>query len=374
VIARGVCHVYFAFLAAASVDLERAQAIARTRPTERTRFQRDRRTPAYIDFDPPPLQIVVPCDSVPIGSGRFATEASVDVTIFDFGAFSVDYRVPFEETLPELARLSSALYDHVGLLGAARARVAEIVEAIRPALTGEGMAEVYEQYVVFDFSGFEPAAPVRELLAKAELRQGLAQLLRSEQRALSESRVEDALRLSISYSPDDLLVVDWSTAVAVGGSADERLVLEFANAELLELRNLDKRLDRDLERANGTLLRRRRSIFGGADLRQVARLQVDGAMLYESVNNAVSLLGDQWLADVYALIAERYDLDKWHGSIGHKLEALDSIYQKIADQASARRAELLEMIIILLIALEVKWGVLFAGLRGWLGGAAGGAP
>jgi uncharacterized Rmd1/YagE family protein len=89
------------------------------------------------------------------------------------------------------------------------------------------------------------------------------------------------------------------------------------------------------------------------------------------VNNAVSLLGDQWLADVYGLIAERYDLDKWHGSIGHKLQALDSIYQKIADQASARRAELLEVVIILLIALEVQWGTLFAGLRSWL---AGGAP
>jgi hypothetical protein len=317
---------------------------------------------------------MVPCDPVPVGSGRFATEARVDVTIFDFGAFSVDYRVPFEDALPELARLSSALYDHVGLLGAARARVVEILEAIRPALTGEGMAEVYEQYVVFDFAGFEPAVPARELLAKGELRQALAQLLRSEQRSLSESRVDDALRLSISYSPDDLLVVDWSTALAVGGSADERIVLEFANAELLELRNLDKRLDQDLEAANRTLHRRRRSVFGGADLRRVARLQVDGAMLYESVNNALSLLGDQWLADVYGLIAERYDLDKWHGSIAHKLGTLDSIYQKIADQASARRSELLEMVIILLIALEVQWGSLFAGLRAWLAGAASGAP
>lgn len=369
-IARGTCHVYFAFLAAEKVDLERAQAIARQRPTERTRFQRDRRTPSYIDFDPPPLQITVPCTPVPVGAGGFATEARVDLTLFDFGAFSVDYRVPFDAPLAELAALSSALYDHVGLLGAARERVAEIVEAIRPALECEGAAEVYDQYVVFDFASFDPAVPARDLLAKAELRHALAQILRSEERSLSESRVEDALRLSISYSPDDLLAVDWSTAVAVGGSADERLVLEFANAELLELRSLDKRLDRDLEAANRTLQRRRRSVFGGADLRSVARLQVDGAMLYESVNNAVSLLGDQWLADVYGLIAERYDLDKWHGSIAHKLETLDSIYGKIADQAAARRSELLEMIIIALIALEVQWGSLLSGLRAWLGGGA----
>lgn len=371
-IARGTCHVYFAFRAASQVDLERAQGILRARPTERTRFQRDRRAPAYLDFDPPPLQITVPCDPVPVGAGHFATEAQVDVTVFDFGAFSVDYRVPFADGLPALARLSSTLYDHAGLLGAARARVAEIAEAIRPALGGEGAHDEYEQYAVLDFAGFEPPVPARELLAKGELRDALARILRAEERPLSESWVDDALRLATSYGPDDLLVVDWSTACAFGGSADERLVLEFANAELLELRCLDKRLDGALLEATRTLQRRRRWIFGGADLHKIARLQVDNAMLYESVNNAVSLLGDQWLADVYQLIAERYDLEKWQGSVSHKLASLESVYQKIADSAAARRSELLEMIIIALIALEVSWGSVFQGvrdaLRAWLAG------
>lgn len=371
-IARGHCHVYFAFLAASRVDLERAQAIVRTRPTERSRFQRDRRAPAYLDFDPPPLQVTLPCEPVPVGADRFVTVPQVDVTVFDFGAFSVDYRIPFEHALEDLATLSSALYDHAGLLAAARARVDELADVLGPALAGERDRDVYDQYVVFDFAAFEPALPAHALLEKAELRHALAQILRAEQRPLSEGRVEDALRLAISYAPDDLLVVDWSTAVAAGGSADERLVLEFANTELLELRHLDKRLDRDLEAASRTLSRRRRWIFGGADLRQVARLQVESAMLYESVNNAVSLLGDQWLADVYGLIAERYDLDKWQKSVAHKLASLESIYQKIADEAAARRSELLEMIIIALIALEISWGSLFAGVRAalarWLGG------
>jgi len=374
VLARGHCHVYFAFLAASQVDLERAQAIACARPTKRTRFQRGRRAPAYLDFDPPPLQITLPCDPLPVGVGRFATEARVDITIFDFGAFSVDYRVPFEDPLEDLARLSSALYDHVGLLGAARARVDELAEVLGKALSGERDRDVYEQYVVFDFEAFEPAQPVHALLEKAELRHALAQILRAEERPLSESRVEDALRLSISYAPDDLVVVDWSTAVAVGGSADERLVLEFANTELLELRHLDKRLDRDLEEASRALSRPRRWIFGGADLRRVAKLQVEGAMLYEAVNNAVSLLGDQWLAEVYARIAERYDLEKWQKSVANKLASLESIYQKIADESAVRRSELLELIIIALIALEIRWGSLFAGMRETLARWVSGGP
>jgi hypothetical protein len=216
--------------------------------------------------------------------------------------------------------------------------------------------------------------PAAELLTRPELRQSLAQILRSEERALSESRVDDSLRLHVSYGPEDLLVVDWSSAVAVGGSEDERLVLEFANVELLELRALDKRLDGDLEEANRRLHRPRRWIFGGADLREVAKLQVDSAMLYESVNNAVSLLGDQWLADVYGRIAERYDLEKWQASVAHKLASLESIYEKIADEAGARRSELLEIVIIALIALEVSWGSLFQGVRDALRSLLAGAP
>jgi len=363
VIARGHCHVYFAFLAASRVDLERAQEITRTWPTERSRFQRNRRAPAYLDFDPLPLQITLPCESVPVGAGRFATEAQVDVTVFDFGAFSVDYRIVFQDTFEELARLSSALYDHAGLLEHARSRVDDLIEALRPALAGERDRDVYEEYVVFDFAALEPGLPIRSLLEKAELRHALAQILLAEERPLSESRVDEALRLAISYSPDDLLLVEWSTAVALGGSADERLVLEFANTELLLLRRLDKRLDGDLEEASRTLSRPRIRIFVGADLRKIARLQVESAMLYEGVNNAVSLLGDQWLADVYGRIAERYDLEKWEMSVAHKLASLESIYQKIADRAAERRSELLEVIIIALIALEVSWGSLFGGMR-----------
>jgi len=371
--ARGECHVYFAFLAAAAVDLERAQEVMREQQATRPRFRRDRRTPAYLDFDPPPLQFTLPCDPVPIGVGAFASEALADVRVFDFGAFSVDFRVPFDAPLGELSALSSALYDHPALLASARRQVDELRARLRLALSGEGSRDVYEQYAVFDVAAFDPLLAAQALVEAPDLRQAVAQILRAEQRTLSDGLVAEATRLSISYSPDDLLVVDWSAAIAVGGSADERLVLEFANVELLELRCLDKRLDGDLEAASRALSRRRRWPFGGADLRRVARLQVESAMLYESVANAVSLLGDQWLADVYNLIAERYDLTKWQGSIVHKLASLESIYQKISDEAAVRRSELLEMVIIALIALEISWGGLFAGIREsvrtWLGGA-----
>jgi len=80
---------------------------------------------------------------------------------------------------------------------------------------------------------------------------------------------------------------------------------------------------------------------------------MDNALLFEGVNNTLKLLGDQYLARAYRLINRRFHLDEWDSSILRKLQTLESIYEKILDQAAARRIEVQEWIIILLIAFSI---------------------
>ena len=89
------------------------------------------------------------------------------------------------------------------------------------------------------------------------------------------------------------------------------------------------------------------------DLWRIAELQVDSAVLYEGVNNALKLLGDQYLARVHRLIAQRFHLPDWDASIRRKIQTVESIYQKISDRQSARRMEVLEWIIILLTVILI---------------------
>ena len=91
----------------------------------------------------------------------------------------------------------------------------------------------------------------------------------------------------------------------------------------------------------------------GADLRRIARLQIDSAILFEGVNNALKLLGDVYLSRVYRLAAGRLHLPAWDASIIRKLGTLESIYEKLSDRQANRRMEVLEWIIILLILFEV---------------------
>ena len=148
-------------------------------------------------------------------------------------------------------------------------------------------------------------------------------------------------------------------AVVVDRTPDDALaVLEFANVELIEMRWLDDRLDEALDeafRTAGGSFRGARilSVQTGRHARRIAELQIDAAALFESVNNALKLFGDQWLARLHQAATHRMHIDDFERSVLRKVEALDSIYGKLRDRQVQVRAELLEWIIIGLIAVEI---------------------
>ena len=87
--------------------------------------------------------------------------------------------------------------------------------------------------------------------------QWIAKILRAEEQPLSSQEVEDALAAKMSFGLDDMTIVDWNAALIVDREGDDiRAVLEFANVELLEMRYLDQKLDRALDRAYEALSRR----------------------------------------------------------------------------------------------------------------------
>ena len=88
-------------------------------------------------------------------------------------------------------------------------------------------------------------------------------------------------------------------------------------------------------------------------MRRLGELRVDVATLFERTGNVLKLVGDQYLARVYRLLATRFHLREWERSIQRKLEAVESVYEVLTDQAAAFRGEFLEIVVIVLIALEI---------------------
>jgi len=135
-------------------------------------------------------------------------------------------------------------------------------------------------------------------------------------------------------------------------------VLQHANVELLEMRLLDERLDGLLERSGellGRISRSRVFPFGlsGREMRWLAEAQTDSALMFEGVNNAIKLVGDQYLSRLYQRAGEKLHLPEWDASVLRKLETLESVYQKMSDTKGTIRLETLEWIIILLILISI---------------------
>ena len=343
----------FVYDIAFAIDLDQAEH--RMRSATREGIKHQRRTPRYFEYTPAPLRVTQSSESIRINV-FFKSDTLIELVLYDFGAVSVTYRVVLNGDMANLLPLSEDLYENERLLADSRSRVQALMELIKPALSKPNISTFVEDYVIFHIQAFADGVSIEELTGSNA--PSIAQVLRAESGDLSADEVSDAMSHRISFARDDVVVVDWNAALVVGEKAEDILtVLEFANVELLEMRFLDQRLDEALTLAYDRLSKRSRKRFqfqsSPSDLRDISQWQVDSAILFEGVNNALKLLGDQYLARLYRLIAERFHLTDWDASILRKLETLEGIYQKISDREVSRRMEVLEWIIILLIAISI---------------------
>jgi hypothetical protein len=349
----GTLHAYVAFDWGEEVDLDHARRLV---PAEVQTFPRRRRTPTSIGYRPPPLHFLLEPRALELPEAG-AAQVRPEVTVFDIAAVSVGLQIPFRLEPAALVRLAGWLADPAALVRLARAAVEPLHRRLLPAIQHPlWQDDLSEEYFVFQLPPGEPLAPAPLLEAHADW---LAGLLRLEAGPLSKEEVAEALRLHLSYAPGDLFVPDWGATVLLDRDCDETLeVVEFANLQLLEYRHLDARLDDNLATAYGLIHRLTRSWLPlwrthGRRLRALGELKVVATEMFERAGNALKLVGDQYLARAYAQVAARFHLGDWEQSIRHKLDAIEGVYKVLSDQAATYRAELLEIIVVLLIVVEV---------------------
>ncbi len=349
----GVCHVVFAFDIGFAVDLDAAQRLLSASDRPRVVRMR-RRSPAWFEYRRAPLRVVV--EGGAPGLGEWRCDESSECLVHDFGGAAIVYRVPFEASAGGLARLSSALYDNEAMIADARTRIEGVFGMIRPAISRPALAEVVEDYVIFAVRSWGDRTP-GEIIENEGSR--LASVLLAEEGAVADEQVARALSGRLSYTDADAAIVDWNAAILFDEEPEDVLaLLVHANIELLEMRIIDEQLDALLDRAHDLLARisRRKMLalhVGGSELRGFAEIQTDAALLFEGVDNAIKLAGDQYLARLYRTAAERLHLPSWDAGVLRKLATTDSVYQKMADAQRDHRMELLEIVIILLILISL---------------------
>lgn len=283
--------------------------------------------------------------------------AKVCAHIYDFGAVSVLYEIaiPPGTTLAALTPLCDALYDATELDETGAKHRNELVSQLGGAIEKPhewAEAETYTVLFVESFSG----ATVEEL-KRSEV---LAKLLLGETspRALSQATRDDVLKNAFSYLADDLVVLDWNSALVVepSGSRVVANVLELATCQLLEFRYYDGILDRELARVYDHVEKARPRVLRSpyrALTREVLRRFMELTEFTERVDNAIKSVGDFYLARVYLAAIRRFRVEEWRDSVEQKLELVQKSYELLKGEVEVSRSQWLEVVVVLLILIEV---------------------
>ena len=360
-IADGSVHLYRLFDVGDAVDL--AAAERNVAASSRLRLEGSQ-TSAAIDIPRPPLHVHLGRRTLPLAEG--AREVEARARVYDYGVVSVHYRldVAAGTTLADLVPLAEelAVTPTPRIDALARQQAREVATALGAALERPHEWDGFETYQVIFVRELEGGGDPHALLAQAPL----AELVLGETSAvpLSDAERADVLQNRFSYLADDLAVIDWNCAFVLepSGVFDIPDLLEFATAQLLELRYYDALLDRelheiydDLERGYGS-----RNIFTRrhAKLRnRTAALLVELNEMTERLENAVKIIGDFYLARLYQGAVRRFRLPAWQEAVLRKQRLLAGVHQLLNDAADTRRAELLELTIILLISWEILYAL-----------------
>jgi len=346
-------HLAFAFDVGYEIDLNAARGLVEI---EAGAAPRRKRTPESIRYRPVPLRVAVDASAMrPPGGVRTTGPARAELAFYDFGAVSLMLRLPVSASLDDLARALAELAEPASWTEAARGMVEPWVARIRPAIVGYEWSPLTEEYAVLQLGEVGPSW-------LADHAEWVAGLVRLETGPLSQEERTEATRLALSYAPNDLVVLDWAAGlIADRDCADTLQVIEFANVQLLEFRHIDDRLDDRLEAAYKLIRRdrpkKRRFVLPWRQheeaVRNVRELEIEATSLFERADNALKLIGDQYLSRVYGLASQRFHLPGWQQSIRRKLDTVGDVYDLLVQQAGVTRMEFLEIVVVVLIAMEI---------------------
>ncbi|HEY7233168.1 MAG TPA: hypothetical protein VH539_03415 [Gemmatimonadaceae bacterium] len=345
------------------IDLDRASAVFA--PDSATRERPARNEAQALQIVNPPLFVSLGTESLTIAGGEH--RADVSARLFDFGTCSLQLRVEAPKALSwESFTAFGNAVDTSPALAPIFARHVEALRArIAPAVERPNLAPVVEDYVVFRLTRLTDGQG-KPLSTAVLTDDQVVPLLLRERRGLSSDARRELLPHRFSYYADDLTILTWENALVVEPRGDDRdveYILEFANAQLLELRFYDAVLDAELPAMYDRIAAARGRIAALPTWRYrplLARLQTrvaDVTELVERVENALKVTDDVYLARIYAAALELFRGNAWRRGIERKLSIVRDTYGMLNAEAQAARAELLEIAIIALIVIEIVVGL-----------------
>lgn len=315
--------------------------------------------PKAVSFGVPPLELELDPTTLELSSGSVV--ATARVRLYDFGIAALALRLSVKDmTWSEFTRHVNETNQAIGPTAVTdiwNTLLAQLSDLLREALHRPTTVPLQEDYLIAVANEFGEAITAEKLQQRVDL----VPILSGRDRPLSEGARGDLLRQRFSYYPDDLAVITWDRALLYEpqGDTDVADVLEIANAQLLEIRVYDELLDDELPRMHDLVeaARRRTNLLASRRYARLARrlhtLVAEVTELAERVDNALQVTEDVYLARVYAAAIGLFRVPNVSAAVDRKLAIIRETYTALHSEAEGSRAELLEIAVLVLIALEI---------------------
>lgn len=350
----GRIYVYRVFDIGKDVNLEKAQSIF-DNTTSVQRFRLNRSSKAMI-INNAPLSISI--ENSKYEALGHVMELDINAKIWHFGAISIclSFDIPSNISWNRLIEIGNFLENDSNLHQLAQHKVESLITALDKERLATMNWDSYEDYILYFFKKLDGCE--KNALDVFEKYDVFRLILSENNESLSDQIKKAIYESTYQYSRDDLAVIDWNSALIVepSGSLDIADVIEFALCQLLEMRYYDDQLDEKLTYLYSALEKKKFGIFQD----HYAKMSKEAAMIYldisdtvESVENSMKVVGDFYLAKIFRAASNRFRTNDWLDSVNQKLENLAQVSRLFVNEANEKKSQLLELIIIFLIAIEV---------------------
>jgi hypothetical protein len=335
-------------------DIDLGKVEERVREYKRQSIDRKRFSKAF-EFANPPLSLKLKSFEKDLDGRRYSV--NIFAKVYDYGVLTIIFEIPFKEILmtgfESLAKSIDGPFEEDFLR-----EVDGLVRDLGQALHQVYRSRCQEDYIIYYFREMSPLKSAVDLVRTCDVR-GLL-LYEEGESPPSEASKEELRSYSFSYSDRDLVVLSWDKALVLepSGSMDIPDLLEFANAQLLELRVYDDMLDRELDKINDRIISqvspsiwkiRRYEALAASVMRTV----MDLTRITERIDNAIKVTEDVYYARVYSSALSLFKVQQWERSLERKISIASKFYDMLYREISNKRTEILEFIIVVLIVIEI---------------------
>jgi hypothetical protein len=334
------------------IDLERLRPLVGAAAGKREPAFRGP-SPDYVRYEQPPVADIIgacePFERWPI-QGR--------VRYFNYGIASVELRAVFSSVAwTDVISLANRWVLSDELEKRARELLRSRVNLIKPAPVKPYDHWLAEDYYVIQV---DPVALTADDLVR-EFGNEITQIVRGEELLLSQNERQEVLSASMSYYPQDLLVVGWVAAFVYDtaeGAAPTIDLLEYANSQLLEFRHYDEVLTGVLADVYKQLEKKRSGFARWTLVRQAEKLntlRLDYREVVERTENAIKFLSDMFYARAYRLAASRIGVPDYRNLVNAKLSDARDLYDSLVNEFHQSRAFLLEVMVVVILLIEIAF-------------------